>query len=275
MEKASRFPRWLTAIGAVLLLPAALLCWSMIWQQTELSWQRGPQMVGFSLGHSMVGALLLLGAMLMLAWLLVAALVMLVKRSLGGKAFAAVFLAGVLALALLAVPYEGWQYLFAGQVAKSRHGGEFAASAAGQGQAWLLAAFLDNGLPVDARMEDGRTALHFAATANQTETIAYLLSKGADVNALSRAGDSPLGVARERHHEAAASLLQSRGGKEVRGTAEQRDAVSKDIVGRQSREMAGQMLKCTPEEIASEAAFRKCLERARDTDPMRSGDRPR
>ena len=45
---------------------------------------------------------------------------------------------------------------------------------------------------IDADLGGGRTALHCAADYGQTEIVKYLLSEGANVNALDKHGISPL-----------------------------------------------------------------------------------
>lgn len=68
--------------------------------------------------------------------------------------------------------------------------------AAATGDSGGVARLLDDGLPVDTRAgEDGYTALHFAAGGGEEGTAALLLRRGADVNALSNDGLTPLDVA--------------------------------------------------------------------------------
>jgi hypothetical protein len=62
--------------------------------------------------------------------------------------------------------------------------------------------------------------------------LAYLLSSGADVNATSAYGDSPLTDAAEQDRTAAMDLLKRHGGKAIEGTPEQRDAAIKATVRR-------------------------------------------
>jgi uncharacterized protein len=51
------------------------------------------------------------------------------------------------------------------------------------------------GADVNARDHDGNTALHHAAARGDNETILYLLSKGADVKAVNRAGETTVDMA--------------------------------------------------------------------------------
>src|SRR5580700_141024 len=83
---AVRVRWWLLALGVIPLIGTAILAARLIWEQTVWTWERGPQMVGFSLAHG-PGALLLLFPILLLIWISVAAVVtvgaMLRKRQVG------------------------------------------------------------------------------------------------------------------------------------------------------------------------------------------------
>ena len=55
-------------------------------------------------------------------------------------------------------------------------------------------------IDVNAKNEDGQTPLHFAARRGHTETVKYLVEKGADVNAKNKYGQTPLHYAARRGH---------------------------------------------------------------------------
>jgi hypothetical protein len=61
---------WLLALGAVPLIGTALLAGRLLWEQTVWTWERGPQMVGFSLAHGS-GAVLLMAPFLLAFWVAV------------------------------------------------------------------------------------------------------------------------------------------------------------------------------------------------------------
>lgn len=66
--------------------------------------------------------------------------------------------------------------------------------AARRGDFPMLEKLLENGLGVNIRDENGRTALHEAISAGQAEVVFYLLMMGADANAVDNKGRSPLGA---------------------------------------------------------------------------------
>jgi glyoxylase-like metal-dependent hydrolase (beta-lactamase superfamily II) len=65
---------------------------------------------------------------------------------------------------------------------------------------------------VGARGPNGLTALHAAALYGQEGTAAYLVEKGADVNAVARHAGTPRDVADEAEHAEMAAWLQAHGG---------------------------------------------------------------
>src|SRR5271168_5342948 len=64
---AVRVRWWLLALGVIPLIGTALLTGRLIWEQTVWTWERGPQMVGFSLAHGSY-AVLLLAPFLLVLW---------------------------------------------------------------------------------------------------------------------------------------------------------------------------------------------------------------
>jgi ankyrin repeat protein len=78
-----------------------------------------------------------------------------------------------------------------------------------------------------------RTALHGAAAKGDTQTVGYLASKGANVNAIDRFGDSPLELAVSNHQDATAKLLAELGAKRIQGSAAQREKAIHDQVQEQ------------------------------------------
>jgi ankyrin repeat protein len=72
---------------------------------------------------------------------------------------------------------------------------------------------VDNGADVNARDEDGATALELAVSGGHWEVVKWLLDKGADVNTRDRFGKTPLTMAASRGLLQIAELLKRHGAK--------------------------------------------------------------
>lgn len=232
-------PIALLGFGLVLILGSIILAGRLIWEMTLLTWQYGPQMVGFSLAHGL-GALLFLFPFALLIWLLASLCTLIVwkakRKTVRNSSWMAVGSA-VLVLGLLSLPQGFWDVLFIGKLARSPHAARFLVDAAGSGRARVVRGLLERGVPIDSRDREGNTPLHFAAAAGNTQLVAYLLGKGAEVNALNLYGDSPLERAAANHRFEVVQTLSEHGGKDLKGDAEQRDRASEEIVRRNIGEM--------------------------------------
>jgi hypothetical protein len=167
------------AIGcAIAVVPVALLSWRLIWEQTSLSWERGPQMVGFSLMHSGLGIILVLALYAALLWAGVTLVFALAspkhRRALNFAAAALVVLVAVPALA----PYGLWVRLFASKIAGSPHASEFLVHMAALGDITAVRALLDAGVPINGSNKSGLRAIEAATNAKQRAMREYLLTRG-------------------------------------------------------------------------------------------------
>ncbi len=231
------FPAVLVYIGVPIVIAAWLLAVRLIWEQTVWSWNSGPQMVGFSLMHSGLGALLILAQLGGLLWAAAMLIAAAVCRTFGGRLAVLLLVGYAVAWALAATPYGFWQRLFIERFTPS-HAVDFLTFAAATGDLRTVRAFLDRGVDVNAQSRSG-TALHGAVVQGELEVIEFLIARGADVNAINAYGDSPMANAQEaraRQNETQA-LLAKYGGKLIRGSAEQRDLVIKEQVQRDIEEM--------------------------------------
>jgi len=226
-------PIWLWAFGAFALIGSAALAARLIWEETVWTWERGPQMVGFSLAHGF-GAILLLFPWLLLLWTVVALILtiwnLIRKKVVSWTRWVALGVAFSL-FVVLSLPESFWERLCIGRMSASPHASELFTYAAAEGNLGAVKAFLSHGLSVNAVNErDGTTAVHAAAQAGSASVLRYLISKGADINALDREGDSPLELAVSSGHSEAAGILQGHGAKRVRGSDEQRQKAINDEV---------------------------------------------
>jgi hypothetical protein len=197
-------------------------------------------MVGFALihGEAGVGIPLMLNLWGGLIWLAFVAIFAAFSWSLGGVLGMSVVTAYALAWALVSTPYGFWQRMFVAKLAHGPHAAEFVQQAAALGEIRTDRAFIDAAVPVDQQdSRAGSTALHAAATGGQLAVAEFLVSRGANVNAINRYGDSPLENAESANSRDVAQFLMSHGGEKFRGSEEQRAKVISEIVRQDIKEM--------------------------------------
>ena len=84
--------------------------------------------------------------------------------------------------------------------------------AVSRGKTKAVLKYLENGVDVNCKDYDGRTALHVAAATGGMELIKLLHERAANMNAKDRWGHSPLDEALSSGHNGAAELIKSLGG---------------------------------------------------------------
>ncbi len=84
-------------------------------------------------------------------------------------------------------------------------------AAAVKGDTDTVKALLDKGTKVDARDENGGTALGHAVWFGHLDTVRLLIDRGADVNASKRDGSTPLQLANASNHPEIADALTKAG----------------------------------------------------------------
>ena len=239
--KTKRSSTALVAIGVPAVLFTAILAGRMLWEETFLTFQRGPQMLGFSLAHG-GGALLFLAPFLLCLWLLVALITMAVclwrKRSLS-RWYWLTLASAIVTLGVLSIPPAFWQWAFIGTFAKSPHAGDLMVYAAAEGDVRTVLGYLEHGVPVATSNYEGSTAAFTAAVGGSLPVIKMLVSKGADLNTVNSYGDSPLEAAVETGHTDVSAFLKAHGASQIRGTPEQRQAASAVIVRRNTERNKG------------------------------------
>jgi hypothetical protein len=224
--------------GLLCVAPTALLSARLVWEQTALSVQDGPQMVGFSLAHSVFAVFLFFAPLAGALWAVTAIVIVIRTRSWRQPVRLGLLGTYSVLVLLMLVPYGYWQRLLVTTHAHGPYAGEYVSYAAATGDLATVKAFLAEGVPVDVRNEhDGATPLHGAAVEGQTAVIKYLLSKGANVNALNAYGDSPVQNAISMNHPEAVALLEAHGGKDIRGSDQQRDRAIHEEVERDIQRM--------------------------------------
>ena len=221
----------LTFAGLICVLFSAVLAARLVWEQTALTIREGPQMVGFSLMHTVPP--LILAPFAAALWALIV-----LAKSLHSRSWPGRFRLGLLglyaaAVVFMSVPYGYWQRLNVRTLAHGAHVGDFVCSAAATGDLATVKSFLAEGVPVDVRAEDdGSTPLDVAARAGETAVMEYFLARGANVNALNEYGDSPLQDAMTSGKSGAIALLKAHGGKAIVGSDAQRSRAIREQVDR-------------------------------------------
>jgi ankyrin repeat protein len=84
-------------------------------------------------------------------------------------------------------------------------------SSAALGDVTQTAALLDQGAPVDAPDEMGRTPLMLAVMQNRPAVVRLLLARGADPNAADNTGHTPLQQAKQENLRDVAAMLERAG----------------------------------------------------------------
>jgi hypothetical protein len=236
----ARLPVWLRVTGILVCIGSAVLQIRIIWEQTVWTWKRGPQMIGFSLAHG-PGALLLLFPFLLIAWTVVVIALSvrskIKKNRIAPSRWAALGLA-VFILASGELPDGFWERMFITRMAASSRAGDLLVYAAYRGDLGTVKDFILHGVPVDALTHnDWQTAMHGAAVRGDVRIARYLVSKGANINALDRAGDSPLELAASNNNDSMVNFLTGSGAKRIRGDEAQRKKAIQDEVSDDIKEM--------------------------------------
>jgi hypothetical protein len=216
-REPDRLPLWLRILGFIAAPGAVFLAARLVYEQTWLTWRRGPQMVGFALAHSGLVLPLLLSTLLMLLWC-----VAVLGRNLWvlgrGKSVSrqrwAVLAAAIALLLVPLVPYGTWQRLAVGRLASGPHAVEFLTYAAATGNLGVVKSLLRSGIDLNAQNRDGSTALYGAVVGGQVQVIEYLLAQGADVNLRNKWANSPLHAAREMKRSDLITILLAHGATE-------------------------------------------------------------
>lgn len=232
MDSHRRLPLTVSLIGILLIVGSLVLAGRSIWEMTWLTWQLGPQMIGFSLAHG-YGGLLFLFPVLLCVWVLGVGVMMVVSRlkdRVTAKQTWQVLGCALATLGLLSIPQIFWDTVFVGRLAQSPRASTLLVYSAGSGEKYVVNGMLKRGVSVNATNREGSTALHFAAGAGQTEIVSDLINHGADVNVVNLWGDSPLHMALANHNAPAAQVLSAHGAKDVYGDEERRKHAAHEIV---------------------------------------------
>jgi hypothetical protein len=205
-----------------------------LWEETILTWEKGPQNVGYSMAHGDY-ALILLCPFILLGWFMIgfakAAIISVKRRSFDRVSFGWLIPAAAILVTFLS-PQAWWDTLFANRLVSSPYRIDFLINGASSGELRVVNRLLDMGVPPGSQGIMGDTALHAAARTGDTRMLSTVLAHGAPVNLLNLSRDSALQVAIENHKQAAASFLRERGGLAIRGTEKEHQQAIEESVRR-------------------------------------------
>ncbi|MGD1046632.1 MAG: ankyrin repeat domain-containing protein [Bacteroidota bacterium] len=204
-------PIGIAMLGLPIFLLTTVLAVRLVWEQTFLSWESGPQMIGSYLVHAGFFILYIFPPVLLIWILVVLGMTIrdLIKRQhVSFKRWLSIIIVS-LPLIALSIPYELWQRLFIDKFS-NEHATELFIHAAAHGDFKTLEAFRQRGIDVNSINYDSSTALHAAAVEGKTKIIQHLLDIGANPNAINRWGHTPLDNAIEMKRTEAITVLKER-----------------------------------------------------------------
>ncbi len=148
------FPRFLALLGIPFSVIAALLAIRLICEQTVLTWEQGPQMVGWSLMHDEVGVVALVALWISFLWIVPTLVMGIVRRGFGGR----------LGTVVDAESYSGSTALH---------------SAASTGQLGVCRLLLEQGADINKINRSGDSPLAYAESQGRTAVADFLRAHGA------------------------------------------------------------------------------------------------
>jgi hypothetical protein len=169
----------LTLLGIIPTAGTALYTGRIVYEQTFLTWQHGPQMVGYGIMHSDAAILYLLA--LLLAPLRVIAVVLVAAYRRTWMSATQLLLIAVVALSygLGFVPYGDWKLLTVKICGIERVTPGWLTYAAATGEMRLLQHLVANGFDINTRNSGSETLLTIAKRTGRTDVAAWLAAHGA------------------------------------------------------------------------------------------------
>ncbi len=107
---ASAFPKWLRLCWICLAPFGFAFACRIAWEKTFLTWSRGPQMIGFSLGHLHPGFFLagIFSCSLFMLWSIAATIYLIMKRKEISKVDWVIYVLGLLVVIAFLMPDEAF-----------------------------------------------------------------------------------------------------------------------------------------------------------------------
>ena len=188
-------PAWARVCGWLFLIGQTIFIGRIVYESTVLTCVHGPQMVGFSMAHGghsffLLGVFFLpFGAL----FFLVALVFGVVKKLRFNVREWALMAALLVSFSFLFVPYRMWEHLDMTVCSSGPLGDEFLLEAARLGNLGQVARLVAEGHSVNRDSGSDDTPLSSAIKGRRVDVVAFLVSKGANVNAHnSLSGETPL-----------------------------------------------------------------------------------
>ncbi|MGC2247820.1 MAG: hypothetical protein WA609_14540 [Terriglobales bacterium] len=185
--EARPLPTGFCIVGWLAFVPAFALALRLVYEQTVMTWNDGPQALGFALWHVYVQWVLigLLGALFVHLWL-VSFTVLSILRRVTQRGH--VSITGWMQFAILAataglfyIPYGPWQLISLEVAGPGPRAVDQLGFAVVQKQPYLVKALLSKGVSIDATGYLEKTALENACNADELDMSRYFVSKGASL----------------------------------------------------------------------------------------------
>jgi hypothetical protein len=174
-----RFPSILTVLGIPLATGGALFTARIVYESTFLTWQQGPQMLGYSMMHGALGIAGLLALYLGWLWAPVVTLVAALRRTWPSKPQLVLIAVVALSFGLLSVSYGHWKLLTVKVCGTERVTRSWLFEAAAHGEKPLLRYLIARGFDINTRNSGGESLLTIAKRTGQTSTSEWLIANGA------------------------------------------------------------------------------------------------
>jgi hypothetical protein len=209
------FPKAWTVAGYLLFGGALAFVGRIVYEETILTWIRGPQMVGFAMMHGALPIVLIAGLIGLLGglfWLVVSLVLLILKKFRVPRSdWIPIILLLLLAVPIF-IPYEDWEEVTVRVAGPGSHGKDFLVQAAAQDRLRFVILLLQKGYDINYENTGGTTALSGASVEGHEAMVSFLVSKGADVNRKNHGtGETPLMAAAEMGQLGTARVLLKNG----------------------------------------------------------------
>jgi ankyrin repeat protein len=198
-RESSGLPSSVLIGGWIVLFVAIPFVGRILWEETFLTCERGPQMIGFSMAHTMPALMLLgvLGLLMAHIWLVVIGFHVFWRQTSLAPVDRMLVVSLILTLVLLYSPQRGWEFLMGRVCGPRQSAAELFAKGGTPVDHFLLKVVLKNHGNVNQPVSTGGTLLGIAIARGDVAAVRILIDRGADVNGMDYSS-TPLNEAAEK-----------------------------------------------------------------------------